>query len=107
MDRIPVLLPLALLVFLAGTGAVHAQDGVFDAPEGFLEEIRDFITGTGGVLLGGLVIAGAAIAAAAPRTTFNWGQFFIVLVVVAIFFGAFQIAEVLQSANSGSGGGPN
>ncbi len=73
---------------------------VFDAPTSFLTQIRTFITGAGGILLAGVVIAFSAIAAASPRSNFNWGQFFIVLIVVSIFFGAFKIAEVLQTANA-------
>lgn len=76
-----------------------AQD-VFKAPTSFLTDIRTFITGPGGVLLAGVVIAASALIAASPRTNFNWGQFFIVLIVIAIFFGAFKIAEVLQKANA-------
>ena len=89
---------LALAIAAVLPQVAWAQD-VFKAPTSFLTDIRTFITGPGGVLLAGVVIAASAIVAASPRTNFNWGQFFIVLIVVAIFFGAFKIAEVLQKAN--------
>ncbi len=90
---------LALVAVTLTPEIAFAQD-VFKAPTSFLTDVRTFITGPGGILLAGLVIAGAAIIAASPRSNFNWGQFFIVLIVVAIFFGSFKIAEVLQKANA-------
>ena len=90
---------LALVAAMLTPELVLAQD-VFKAPTSFLTDVQTFITGPGGILLAGLVIAGAAIIAASPRSNFNWGQFFIVLIVIAIFFGSFKIAEVLQKANA-------
>lgn len=75
-----------------------AQD-IFKAPTSMLQQIKDFVLGAGGAILGGVVIAASALAAASPRTNFNWGGFFMVLLVVAVFFGAFGIAEVIQKAS--------
>lgn len=90
---------LAIAAVMLTPELVLAQD-VFKAPSSFLKDVQTFITGPGGILLAGLVIAAAAIVAASPRSNFNWGQFFIVLIVIAIFFGSFKIAEVLQKANA-------
>ena len=76
-----------------------AQD-LFAAPTNFLTQIQTFVLGPGGILLGGAAIAAAGISAAAPRVPVSWGQFFTVLVVLAIFFGAFGIAGTIQGLSA-------
>lgn len=76
-----------------------AQD-IFAAPANFLTQMKNFVTGPNGVLLGGAAIALAAISAAAPRIPVSWGNFFVILVVLCIFFGAFNIAASIQGVAS-------
>lgn len=76
-----------------------AQD-LFSAPTSFLEQVQTFVLGTSGVLLGGAAIAAAGISAAAPRIPVTWGQFFVLLIVLAIFYGAFGIAETVQGLSA-------
>ncbi|WP_282611330.1 TrbC/VirB2 family protein [Pelagibius sp. Alg239-R121] len=87
------ILALALIVL---TSPAEAQ-AIFDGPSTFLGQIRDFVTGPNGILLGGAAIAVAGISAAAPRIPVSWGHFFVVLVVLTIFFGGFRIAETIQT----------
>lgn len=86
---------LAAFIIFASAFPAFAQD-IFAPPTTILTQIQTFVTGASGVLLGGAVIAAAAIAAAAPRVPFSAGGFFIVLVVLGLFFGAFNIAAVIQ-----------
>ena len=72
-----------------------AQD-LFAAPESILGDIQAFVLGAPGILLGGAAIAAVAISAAAPRIPVTWGQFFVLLVVLGIFYGAFGIAATIQ-----------
>lgn len=72
-----------------------AQD-LFAAPTNFLTQIQTFVLGPSGILLGGAAIAAAGISAAAPRIPVTWGQFFVLLVVLGIFYGAFGIAGTIQ-----------
>lgn len=72
-----------------------AQD-LFAAPTSILGDIQAFVLGAPGVLLGGAAIAAAGISAAAPRIPVTWGQFFVLLVVLGIFYGAFGLAATIQ-----------
>lgn len=76
-----------------------AQD-LFAAPTSFLTQVQTFVTGPSGILLGGAAIAAAGISAAAPRIPVSWGQFFILLVVLCIFYGAFGIAGTVQGLSA-------
>ena len=71
---------------------------VFKAPTGFLTDVKNFIEGPSGVLLGGAILGVAAIMAAVPRTQVTWGHFGIVLIAICVFYGVFKIAETLQTA---------
>ncbi|WP_162946884.1 TrbC/VirB2 family protein [Ruegeria sp. EL01] len=86
---------LAMFAVLAFSGPALAQD-LFAAPVSILTQIRAFITGANGVLLGGAAVALAGISAASPRVPVTWGHFFVIIVVLGIFFGAFGIAEAIQ-----------
>lgn len=88
---------LALLAFVAFGSPAFAQS-LFDAPVSILTQIRTFVTGANGILLGGAAVALAGISAASPRVPVTWGQFFVILVVLGIFYGAFGIAEAIQGA---------
>ncbi len=89
------LMPLMILLALATLPEpAHAQ--IFEAPVSILEEIQAFITGPNGILLGGAAIALAAISAASPRVPVTWGHFFVIIVVLGIFFAAFNIAGSIQ-----------
>ncbi len=88
------LLTLSLVAVAVAEPAL-AQD-LFKAPTSFLEQVKSFVTGTSGVLLAGAAIAVLGISAASPRIPVSWGAFFIGLVVISIFFGAFNIAETIQ-----------
>ncbi len=100
MNRNLLFLTLAVVVSFAAPEMALAQD-IFAAPTSFLQQIKGFITGTGGILLGGAAIALLGISAAAPRVPVSWGQFFVGVVVLSIFFGGFQIAESLQNLVTG------
>lgn len=98
MKRNPQTLALAtLLAVLALSSPALAQD-LFAAPVSLLTQIRTFVTGANGILLGGAAVALAGISAASPRVPVTWGQFFVILVILGIFYGAFGIAEAIQSA---------
>lgn len=86
---------MALLALLAFSSPALAQN-LFDAPVSILTQIRTFVTGANGILLGGAAIALAGISAASPRVPVTWGHFFVILVVLGIFYGAFGIAEAIQ-----------
>ncbi|MCX8953533.1 TrbC/VirB2 family protein [Ruegeria sp. NA] len=86
---------LTVMALVALTGPAMAQD-LFAAPVSILTQIRAFITGANGILLGGAAIALAGISAASPRVPVTWGHFFVIIVVLGIFFGAFGIAEAIQ-----------
>jgi len=86
---------LTLLAVVALSSPVMAQE-LFAAPVSALTQIRTFVTGANGILLGGAAIALAGISAASPRVPVTWGQFFVILVVLGIFYGAFGIAEAIQ-----------
>lgn len=87
---------MTTFALLALSGPAMAQD-LFAAPVSILTQIRSFVTGANGVLMGGAAIALAGISAASPRVPVTWGHFFVILVVLGIFFGAFNIAEAIQS----------
>ena len=76
-----------------------AQD-LFAAPTSFLTQVQTFVLGPSGILLGGAAIAAAGISAAAPRIPVTWGTFFVLLVVLGIFYGAFGIATTIQSISA-------
>lgn len=98
MKRNPQNLALAtLFAVLALSSPALAQD-LFAAPVSLLTQIRTFVTGANGILLGGAAVALAGISAASPRVPVTWGQFFVILVVLGIFYGAFGIAEAIQGA---------
>ncbi|WP_282610802.1 TrbC/VirB2 family protein [Pelagibius sp. Alg239-R121] len=84
-------------VILVSIASPALAQEIFEPVSSFLEQIKTFVTGTNGILLGGAAIAVAGISAAAPRIPVSWGHFFVVLVVLTIFFGAFKIAEVIQN----------
>ena len=86
---------MTLLAFMALSSPAMAQS-LFDAPASILTQIRTFVTGANGILLGGAAIALAGISAASPRVPVTWGHFFVILVVLGIFYGAFGIAEAIQ-----------
>lgn len=87
---------VAIVLVAITPDAAFAQD-IFKAPQTFLGQVKTFVTGAGGILLGGAAIAVMGISAASPRVPVSWGQFFVGLVVLAIFYGAFGIAEVIQA----------
>lgn len=96
MTRNPQNTALLTVIALAVlSGPAMAQD-LFAAPVSILTQIRAFITGANGILLGGAAIALAGISAASPRVPVTWGHFFVIIVVLGIFFGAFGIAEAIQ-----------
>ncbi len=86
---------LAILALVAFANPALAQD-LFAAPATVLQQIKTFVTGPNGILLGGAAIALAAISAASPRVPVTWGHFFVIMIVLVIFFGAFKFAEFLQ-----------
>lgn len=86
---------VTLCAMLAFTSPAMAQE-LFAAPVSILTQIRSFVTGANGILLGGAAIALAGISAASPRVPVTWGHFFVILVVLGIFYGAFGIAEAIQ-----------
>ena len=86
---------MTLLAFMALSSPAMAQS-LFDAPVSILTQIRTIVTGANGILLGGAAIALAGISAASPRVPVTWGHFFVILVVLGIFYGAFGIAEAIQ-----------
>lgn len=83
------------VVAVAIADPAFAQE-LFKAPASFLQQVKDFVTGANGVLLGGAAVAVLGISAASPRIPVSWGGFFVGVVVLAIFYGAFNIAEVIQ-----------
>jgi len=89
---------LAILLALMALGSPAMAQDLFAAPVSLLTQIRAFVTGANGILLGGAAVALAGISAASPRVPVTWGQFFVILVVLGIFYGAFGIAEAIQSA---------
>ncbi|MEP3332243.1 TrbC/VirB2 family protein [Sedimentitalea sp.] len=96
MKRNPRNLALVtMLALLAFSSPALAQE-LFAAPISILTQIRTFVTGANGILLGGAAIALAGISAASPRVPVTWGHFFVILVVLGIFYGAFGIAEAIQ-----------
>ncbi|WP_170419551.1 TrbC/VirB2 family protein [Ruegeria atlantica] len=96
MKRNPqVVALLTVLALVSFSGPALAQD-LFAAPVSILTQIRAFITGANGILLGGAAVALAGISAASPRVPVTWGHFFVIIVVLGIFYGAFGIAEAIQ-----------
>ena len=96
MKRNPRNLALVtMLALLAFSSPALAQE-LFAAPISILTQIRTFVTGANGILLGGAAIALAGISAASPRVPVTWGHFFVILVVLGIFYGACGIAEAIQ-----------
>jgi len=92
------------LALTTGALAVAAQPAfaqdLFAAPTSFLTQVQTFVLGPNGILLGGAAIAAAGISAAAPRIPVTWGTFFVLLVVLGIFYGAFGIAGTIQSISA-------
>jgi len=88
--------PAATAMAVSSQPALAQATDLFAAPTSFLTQVQAFVTGPSGILLGGAAIAVAGISAAAPRIPVTWGSFFVLLVVLTIFYGAFGIAEVVQ-----------
>jgi type IV secretory pathway VirB2 component (pilin) len=96
MKRNPQNVALLTLLALVALSSPAMAQSLFDAPVSILTQIRTFVTGANGILLGGAAIALAGISAASPRVPVTWGHFFVILVVLGIFYGAFGIAEAIQ-----------
>ena len=96
MKRNPQTVALATLLVLVALSSPAMAQELFAAHVSILTQIRTFVTGANGILLGGAAIALAGISAASPRVPVTWGHFFVILVVLGIFYGAFGIAEAIQ-----------